>query len=312
MTRKINLALGGGGLKGYAHIGVIDQLEKFGYEIAAIAGTSAGGIVGALYAYGYSIQEIVVFIDELRTSNLFARQANDSPSLIGLKGLYSFLDDKFGQKRIEDLKIPFAVTAVDLNNRNEVIINSGNLVNAVKATTAVPGIFPSIKIKGFNLVDGGILDPVPVEVARWLNNTNPLVAVCLSSNQSSWSVMDQLHIPSFSPVPPIVVEQISEMRIGKAMKVFLNAMDIMVAQLSNIRLQIEKPDVVIRPNIHQYFMFEDVDPRELIRRGQEAVQKEQSNISSAFQTSQKVARWMKPTKLPGQLLDEQSYESLPE
>jgi len=309
MSKKITIALGGGGLKGFAHIGVLNQLQKNGYEISAIAGTSAGGIVGGLFAYGYSIDEIISFIDDLKNTKLFSRRASDPPSLIGLKGLYEFLEEKFRDKDIEDLKIPFAVTAVDLQSGQEIIINSGKIVEAIKATTALPGIFPSIRIKNINLVDGGILDPVPVEVARWLDNSSPVIAVCLSPDEESWTNIEKLQAPSFSPIPPLLVDQLSNLRIGKAMQVFLNSLDIMLAKLANLRLQKEKPDVIIRPDIHQYFIFDDVDPYELIKKGQEAVLREQDIIEKAYKTSQRFSRWIKPSRLPGQLIEEISYQS---
>ena len=107
MTKqKITLALGGGGLKGYAHLGVIAALEENGYEIAAIAGTSAGGLFGSFFAYGYSFQEILSFIDELDNSRLFQRLHSDPPSLIGLKGVYEILNDKFKGHSISSMKIP--------------------------------------------------------------------------------------------------------------------------------------------------------------------------------------------------------------
>ena len=89
--KKITLALGGGGTKGFAHIGVIKQLEKYGYQPSAIAGTSAGGIVGSLYALGYSMAEIESFARSLNYSKLFTLNIDDSPSLLGLGGLYSLL-----------------------------------------------------------------------------------------------------------------------------------------------------------------------------------------------------------------------------
>ena len=102
--KNITLALGGGGTKGFAHIGVIRQLEKFGYQIKAIAGTSAGGIVGALYANGFSINEIIAFSKNMKYDDIFNRSHNDAPSLLGLGGLYNQIEDLLGDKKIEDLK----------------------------------------------------------------------------------------------------------------------------------------------------------------------------------------------------------------
>lgn len=147
--RNITFALGGGGTRGFAHIGIIRQLENLGFEIKAIAGTSAGGIVGALYSYGFSIEEIISFSRNLNYSDLINRSHQDAPSLLGLGGLYKHIEKLFGDTKIEDLKLKFASISVDTNSGKEVILNSGSVVNAVKATTAVPGIFPALRIKGF-------------------------------------------------------------------------------------------------------------------------------------------------------------------
>ncbi|MBM3136923.1 MAG: patatin, partial [Chloroflexi bacterium] len=108
MAKRISLALGGGGTKGFAHIGVIRQLEKEGFEIRAIAGTSAGGIVGALYSYGLPINEIINLSKQLNFSEIFQRSSNDAPSLLGLGGLYKQLDRVLGDIEFNDLKIKFA------------------------------------------------------------------------------------------------------------------------------------------------------------------------------------------------------------
>ena len=102
--KRITLALGGGGTKGFAHIGVISQLEKLGYQIDAIAGTSAGGIVGSLYAYGLSINEIISFSKELKYSDFFNRSHQDAPSLLGLGGLYKQVENLLEDTIIEKMK----------------------------------------------------------------------------------------------------------------------------------------------------------------------------------------------------------------
>ena len=99
---NLNLALGGGGTKGFTHIGVIRQLEKEGYEIKGIAGTSDGGIVGALYCYGYSTFEIEKFSKELNYTEIFNRSKNDAPSILGLGGLYKLLEKKIGGSTFDD------------------------------------------------------------------------------------------------------------------------------------------------------------------------------------------------------------------
>ncbi|HEY59691.1 MAG TPA: hypothetical protein G4N92_03240 [Anaerolineae bacterium] len=307
MAKKLTLALGGGGTKGYAHIGVLRQLEQEGYEIAAIAGTSAGGIAGAFYAYGYSVDEIISFIDEIDITKLFSRKRSDAPSLMGLGGLYDFLESKFGSHTFEDLKIPFAVTSVDIRTGKEVIINKGRIVNAVKATTAVPGIFPSLVLKDKVLIDGGVLDPVPVSVARWLCPTHPILAICLSLGEESWSDLPKIKVPSFAPIPSLIIKQLGNLRIGKATQISLESLEIMQMMIAELRLRIDKPDVIIRPLLRNYYFLDDIDPYELIKEGESKVKENIVLIEQARKLNKRITRWMKPTRPPGLLIDEDDY-----
>ncbi len=300
--KNITLALGGGGTKGFAHIGVIRQLEKLGFQIEGIAGTSAGGIVGALYSYGFSIEEIISFSRKLKYSDLFSLSHQDSPSLLGLGGLYRLIEKLFGDTLIENMKLKFATTAVDTNSGKEIIINSGSLVDAIKATTAVPGIFPAKRIYDLNLVDGGVLDPVPVQTARWLHPDLPVFAVALTPKMENWSNVPRLDIPPYMPIPQFVVEQLKQLRLGQAMHVFIDSMDIMVNTVADLKLKLEKPDVIIRPEVHRYTIFDKVDINEAIYLGEKSVLDSVTEIESAFTVSKKLNRWFKVTNPPGLLI----------
>ena len=153
----ITLALGGGGSKGNAHIGVIRRLEKEGFRIKGVAGTSFGGIVAVLYALGYSpdkIEEIFTSVDQ---TQFYERAPNDGPSLIGLAGVTRYLEEMIGDCTFADLKLPCVLTAVDLKSGREVLLSEGRLVDAILATIAMPGIFPARYVDGLELVDGGTL-----------------------------------------------------------------------------------------------------------------------------------------------------------
>lgn len=296
---KITLALGGGGTKGFAHIGVIRQLEREGYQIEAIAGTSAGGIVGALYAYGYTVKEIIEFSRNLNFSDIFHRLPNDPPSLLGLGGLTKRLKDVFGEATFNDLKIKFASVSVDIDSGNLIIMNKGKLVDAVKATTAVPGIFPSKEMAGLNLVDGGVLDPVPVTTARWLYPDAPVIAVSLIPPMNEWSKMERLNIPPFMPIPQFVVDQLNQLRLGQAMHIFINSMEIMMNMITDLRLTIDKPDIIIRPKVYHHTMFDEVDIDQMVRLGEEAVREKLPELRNLFSSRKRVNRWFKVAKKPG-------------
>ena len=118
------------------------MLEREGFTIRAISGTSAGGLWGAFYAAGYSAQEIETRMQQVRRDNLYARKSNDAPAMLGLAGLEELLIEILGDRGFEDLRIPFAVTAVDINTAEAVILRRGRVREALLATIAVPGVFP--------------------------------------------------------------------------------------------------------------------------------------------------------------------------
>jgi len=302
--KSITLALGGGGTKGFAHIGVIRQLEREGYQIKAIAGTSAGGIVGALYAFGYPIEKISEFAHQLKYSEMFHRAPNDPPSLLGLGGLYKNLKSLLGSATFNDLKIKFAVISVDTHSGEQVIIDQGSLVDAVQATTAVPGIFPAKKINNMNLVDGGVLDPVPVTTAKWLYSDAPVVAVSLIPPMEKWTETPKLEIPPYMPIPKFLFDQLNQLRLGQAMHVFIDSMEIMVNVIADLRLKLDKPDVIIQPKVHQYTMFDKVDIDQMIQIGEEAVKEKREELNALFGIFNRFTRWMKVTKKPGRLISD--------
>lgn len=297
--QKVVLALGGGGLKGYAHIGVISALEDLGYEIAGIAGTSAGGVFGSFYAYGYTIPEILAFIDELDKSKLFQRSSHDTPSLIGLKGLYQILDEKFGDEPISQMKIPFATTAVDINTNQEIFIDCGKIKDAVKATSAMPGIFPYLRLQNMTLVDGGVYDPVPIHLARWIEGNYPVIAVSLTPEKEKSQQISKLQIPSITPIPAHVVDYLASLRLGKAFDVFLTSLDIMQIVMTDMQVQLMQPDIVLRPDTSKYYYIDDVNPQELIGNGHSVVEENLDEIKRAIENFTPQER-----KKPGLLLSE--------
>jgi len=298
----IALALGGGGIKGLAHIGVIRFLEQQGYTIRAIAGTSAGGLVGAMYAAGFKTSEIESIISGIDRNRLFKRERHDGPSLLGLQGLTKALIENLGDRHFTDLLIPFACTAVDLHCDQEVILSQGIVVDAVQATIAVPGIFPPKQIGDSLLIDGGVLDPVPVALARWLAPTLPIVAVCLSPIPEGWSHIPSFHVPASSPIPAPIIEQFAHFRIGQAFQIFIRSMEATSRMLAELRLQVDHPDVIIRPDVYQYGLLDNVNPEELIRAGEKAAEQSLPEIVKASSWSNQISRRFRRSSLPGKII----------
>ncbi len=164
---RIGYALGGGGARGLAHIGVIKVLEERDIQPCVIAGISMGALVGALYASGLRAGDIerALRLDVKRLALL----ADVRPSVSGLvqgKRVTEGLKSLLGDLAFEDLKIPFVCVATDIVNGQEVVLRSGPVITAVRASISIPGIFTPVNVRGRYLVDGGLVNVVPVQTCR--------------------------------------------------------------------------------------------------------------------------------------------------
>jgi NTE family protein len=302
----IVLALGGGGAKGIAHVGVLRILEEEGFNIRAVAGTSAGGLVGALIACGYNSHDIEKLLSEFNSPHFFNRAATDGPSLMGLQGLSELLIEAIGSRTFDQLSIPFACTAVDLNKSQEVILAQGEVNQALMATVAVPGIFPPRSMGEYMLVDGGVMDPVPVALARWLAPSYPVVAVCLTPSPDKWAqIPSQIPIPDQSPFPKPLLEQFVKMRLGQALQIFINSIETTSRMLAELRMQQDHPDVIIRPDVADYGLLDQVKTIELIKIGENAAIRSLPEIRQAMSWSNQLSRYFRRPELPGKLIGEE-------
>jgi NTE family protein len=162
---KVALVLGGGAARGFAHIGAIKALEAQGIVPDLIVGTSAGAVVGALYAAGnggFELQRLAIQMEEGQVSDW----SLPDRGVIRGEALQNFINHAVGQRPLEKLPRLFAVVATDLQNGEAVVFRSGNTGMAVRASSSVPGVFQPVKINGREYVDGGLVSPVPVEEAR--------------------------------------------------------------------------------------------------------------------------------------------------
>ena len=267
----ITLALGGGGAKGNAHIGVIRRLEKEGFRIRAVAGTSFGGLVAVFYALGYSVDEIEEIFASRDQTQLYGHARDDGPSLVGLAGVVRFLEETIGNRTFDDLKLPCVVTAVDLKSGNEVIISNGRLIDAILATIALPGIFPPRLVDGLELVDGGTLDPVPVAPARKLAPRLPVVAVVL--NIPMGVAPQPWNLPLRNYWAGLILSYVlSKMRYDSVWDVFSRSLDITTRAVTQHRLEVDRPEVIIRPQVLHIDTLDVVDVHGVAQKGEEAVE----------------------------------------
>ena len=299
---EISLALGGGGVRGVAHIGVLRALENHGFKIKAIAGTSAGGLVGAVYAAGFSTEKIEATVNQMDNNRSFNRQEDDHPSLLGLSSVTDQLSNLLGDTTFDELEIPFAATAVSLNSGREIILRKGKIIDAVLATIAVPGVFPSQKIGGRVLVDGGVLDPVPVQVARWLRPDLPVVAVMLHKTPEGWSPEDD-DLPFHIPGPSSIVEALSKLRPVQAFKIFSRSIEVASKQLTELSMQLCEPEVIIAPPVGHIGLLQNINIVEMIEAGMTATEAAMNQIKEEANWMKKIQRKVKHQVRPQPLPD---------
>jgi len=266
----ITLALGGGGAKGNAHIGAIRRLEKEGYRIRSVAGTSFGGLVAILYASGLTPDEMEEVFTSTDQGSLYARDSRDGPSLLGLSGVRKLLDALLGDKTFDDLKIPCAVTAVDTKTGSEVVISEGFLRDGVLATIALPGIFPPHPLNGWELMDGGVLNPVPVTVARMLSPDLPIIAVVLNDPLDIPVRTYSIPFPSMFPKP--ITDRIYRLHVAQAYDIFMRAVDLSSRAVAHYRLLADAPDIIVRPHVHHLELLDKVIVKDVAMLGEIAVE----------------------------------------
>jgi NTE family protein len=158
---KIGLVLSGGGARGFAHLGVIQALNDAGIYPNVISGTSAGALVGVLYADGYSAPEILKLLNSGSRLD-FMRPAMPREGLLQINGIIKILKSALRAKKFEELKIPMYVTATDLNNGKAVYFSQGEIFEPVIASASIPVLFQPVKIDDISYVDGGVLDNLPL------------------------------------------------------------------------------------------------------------------------------------------------------
>jgi NTE family protein len=277
----ITLALGGGGAKGNSHIGVIRRLEREGVRVRGVAGTSFGGLIAVLYALGYSADQLEELFASADPNQFYGHAPNDGPSLMGLAGVTRLLEKRLGDATFADLKLPCVLTAVDLKSGNEVLLTKGRLVDAMLATIAMPGVFPPRYIDGLELVDGGTLDPVPVAPARMLAPRLPVVAVVLTMPMGipaqSWRLPLQKYWAG-----RLVSSLLTRMRYDSVWDIFSRSLDITSRAVTQYRLEMDRPEVIIRPQVYDIDTLDVVDVHEVAKRGEAAVEAALPQLRSLF------------------------------
>jgi len=179
---KIGLALGSGSARGLAHVGIIMALEAYNIPIDIISGTSIGSVIGGLYASGATVrqlEEVALSIKKSKTLFMIDPVFPHSGLISGDRIEKMLNQFTIEDKTFDDLKIPFAAVATDIESGAEVILNQGKVIDAVRASISIPGIFTPVKYQDYYLVDGGVVDPIPVDVVKMMG-ADIIIAVSLA------------------------------------------------------------------------------------------------------------------------------------
>ena len=261
---KIALVLGGGAARGFAHVGVIRALEQERVPIDMIVGTSVGSLIGAIYASDMNSFELEWTAFSLGKDDLLDYAFFSAITGMGLaKGdkLEEFVKTKVTTTNIENLKLPFAAIATDLNRGTRVVLDKGPVARAVRASSAIPGVFNPVDYQGKLLVDGGVMDNIPISVARD-KGADIVIAVDISENVMNFNITN-------------IVD------------VVLQSVNIMFNE--NTKSRKKDADVLITPKVGDVGMLDFTQKKRCMQAGIEATQKAMPEIRKKIEEWEKKA-----------------------
>jgi NTE family protein len=282
--RRVALVLGAGGARGLAHIGVIEALEAHGFRISAIAGSSMGALVGGIHAAG-RLADYRDWICALERSGVlrlldftFGR-----PGLIRGERVIGVMQELVGDHRIEQLRLPFTAVATDVIRQREVWLTEGPLFDAIRASIAIPMVFTPHTINGRELVDGGLLAPVPIAATRQYH-ADLVIAVDVNSRATpdlaaaGGGPPDACELPGDPTLRArvsAVIEGLMEKRAAPPpqpglLDLMSRSLDTMQAQLTRLQLALDPPDLLVQVPRDACMFHEFWRARELIELGREA------------------------------------------
>jgi NTE family protein len=308
----MGLALGGGMARGFAHIGVLKTFDKYGIKPAIIAGTSIGALVGACYLTGKmgELEDWARSLNRFKILSYLDLRVR-SAGLIGGRKLNALLIQNFGTMRMEDLPGNFTVVAADLATGHEVWLREGVLVDCIRASFALPGVFPPVELGGRNLVDGALVNPCPVSVCG-SQGARMTIAVDLHADMigkatkpgnnfqtvAGFDIFNENDIPA-EKQQPFLSNALSlklfkrEPSSPSLFGVMVSALGILQDRLTRSRLAGDPPDVHIKPQLGHIGMLEFEKADDLIRIGAEAAERMMPDILAGAKL------FLPPSQRPG-------------
>src|SRR3954449_4638595 len=298
----LGLALGGGAARGFAHIGIVRTLVAHGIVPNVVVGTSIGAVVGGSYAAG-QLDRLEEWARGLQPRNIFSYldiRLNGS-GLIGGAKLTAQLEGSLGQVQIEDLPLKFASVATEVRTGHEIWLTHGRLVDAMRASYALPGIFAPVLVGDRWLVDGALVNPVPVSAARALG-AEIVIAANLSSDIFTHSTTIYSHGAMPAPVAAAPEETTAKRRFPRLFSpektmtreffggggrpgissVMVDAFNIMQDRITRARLAGDPPDLLITPRVGQFGWFDFHRSEDLIALGTRAAERALESIQEAI------------------------------
>jgi NTE family protein len=264
---KLGIAFGGGGARGAAHVGILIELNRLGIKPDLVTGTSIGGLVGAMVASGTSTDDMAAFFEEVSLTHLYALPTN-IPALSHNSKLKRIIKETIQTETFADLKLPLAVVTVDLISRKEMILDEGDLLSAVLATMSIPVLLPPIERDGLVLIDGGILNNVPFDIARARGATY-VIAIDLT-NTAPFGASDDENDEAYGPIT-MLERALAMTRRRRTWQILSTTTDIISSRSLSARLAISQPELIIQPNMGTMGLFDFHRWQEGIDRGRQAV-----------------------------------------
>ena len=299
---SVGLALGGGAARGFAHIGILRVLAEHGIEPDIIVGTSIGAVVGACYAHG-KLPEFETWSRALTTRGVlsYLDVSLGGSGLIGGGRLAARMEETFGDTQIENLPKRYACIATELGTGHEIWLTHGRIVDAVRASYALPGIFTPVRLGGRWLVDGALVNPVPVSAARALG-ARLVIAINLNSdllgrggtianhgpNEEDERLLNEIRSRPeglrriLSPEFLLKRQLVGSKRSPNITGVMGDAFNIMQDRVTRSRLAGDPPDVMISPRLGKIGLFEFHRATEAIEIGAQAAERSIEDVAEAI------------------------------
>lgn len=273
---KIGLALGGGGARAAAHIGILMELSRLNIQPNLVVGTSSGALIATLLAYGLGTAEMRKLFDQFGFTSLFTLPGNQ-PSLTTPEKFNQILKELIGKPTFDQMKIPLALVATNLITKQEVILDEGDVTSALHASMAFPILLPPVERQGMILVDGGLVNNVPFDVARSRGAT-AVIAVDLGNSAPYGTPPD--------PAPAsggLFERALNATKRRPMMQVITAVNDIITSRSVQARLAISTPDILLRPKIGTIGLLDFHTMEVAIEHGRAAVREQEEKIIAVCQ-----------------------------